>query len=49
MDVYTYLKKIGISEVRAFGLDTSNIVVEKVPLAIPKNPKFDLKRTDGQN
>jgi len=45
MDVYTYLKRMGISEVRAFGLDTSNVVVEKVPLSNMKNPKFDLKRT----
>jgi len=45
MDVYTYLKRLGISEVRAFGLDTSNVVVEKVPLSNMKNPKFDLKRT----
>lgn len=46
MDVYTYLKKMGISEVRAFGLDTSNVLVEKVPLSSMKNPKFDLKRID---
>lgn len=46
MDVYTYLKKMGISEVRAFGLDTSNVLVEKVPLSSMKNPKFDLKRIE---
>ncbi|HPB26423.1 MAG TPA: KUP/HAK/KT family potassium transporter [Bacteroidales bacterium] len=44
MDIYTYLKKIGITEVRAFGLDTSNVVIETVPLSSMKNPKFDLKR-----
>jgi len=44
MDSYTYLKKIGITEVRALGLDTSNVIIEKVPLSIMKNPKFDLKR-----
>lgn len=44
MDAYTYLKRIGITEVRAFGLDTSSVVIEKVPLSIMKNPKFDLKR-----
>ncbi len=49
MDAYTYLKKIGISEVRAFGLDTSNVIVEKVPLAIIRNPKFELKRTKPSN
>ncbi len=46
MDIYTYLKRIGIGEVRAYGMDTSNVIVETVPLAIPKNPKFDLTRID---
>ncbi len=46
MDIYSYLKRVGIGEVRAYGMDTSNVVVEKVPLAIPKNPKFDLTRID---
>jgi KUP system potassium uptake protein len=32
MDFYNILKKIGISDVKAYGLDTSNIVVEKVPM-----------------
>ncbi|MEI6123950.1 MAG: KUP/HAK/KT family potassium transporter [Bacteroidota bacterium] len=49
MDLYSYLKRMGIGEVRAYGMDTSNVVVETVPLAIPKNPKFDLTRTDQNN
>jgi len=32
MDVYKFIKKIGISDQKAFGLDTSNVIVEKVPL-----------------
>jgi KUP system potassium uptake protein len=32
MDFYNIIKKIGISDIKAFGLDTSNIVVEKVPM-----------------
>lgn len=32
MDVYAILKRIGISEVKSLGLDTSNVIVEKVPL-----------------
>ncbi|HNW90918.1 MAG TPA: KUP/HAK/KT family potassium transporter [Bacteroidales bacterium] len=47
MDIYTYLKRIGVSDVRAYGLDTSNIVVEQVALSTINSPKFDLKRTDN--
>lgn len=32
MNIYNVLKRIGISDVRAFGLDSSNTVVELVPL-----------------
>jgi KUP system potassium uptake protein len=34
LDLYDILKKIGISEVRAFGLDTSNVLIETVPLSV---------------
>ena len=30
--LYRFIKFIGVPEVRAFGLDTSNVVIEKVPL-----------------
>lgn len=32
MDIYAILKRMGISDVRAYGLDTSNVVEETVPL-----------------
>jgi KUP system potassium uptake protein len=32
MNIYNVLKRIGISDVKAFGLDSSNTVVELVPL-----------------
>jgi KUP system potassium uptake protein len=32
MDFYSIIKKIGITDQKAFGLDTSNVIVEKVPL-----------------
>jgi KUP system potassium uptake protein len=32
MDIYAILKKVGISDVRAYGLDTSSVLVEHVPL-----------------
>ena len=44
MDVYTILKNIGITEVRAYGLDTSNIIVEKVALSLPRTGKVNLRR-----
>jgi KUP system potassium uptake protein len=44
MDIYAILKRIGISEVRAFGLDTSNIQVEKVSLRLPSKVHSGLKR-----
>ena len=44
MDVYSVLKKIGITDVKAFGLDTSNVEVEKVPLVIDSYSVNELKR-----
>jgi len=32
MNIYNVVKRLGISDVRAFGLDSSNTVVELVPL-----------------
>lgn len=34
MDIYNVLKLIGISDIRAYGLDESTVVKEKVPLTI---------------
>ena len=36
MDIYDVLKNIGITDEKAYGLDTSNVVIEKVPLVIKK-------------
>jgi len=36
MDMYAVFKKFGISEVRALGLDTSNVTIETVPLYVDK-------------
>jgi KUP system potassium uptake protein len=44
MDIYPFLKRLGITEVRAFGLDTSNIMVEKVALTYSAVGKSGLKR-----
>ena len=37
MNIYGLIKHLGINEEKALGLDTSNVVVEKVPLIIKRN------------
>ncbi len=44
MGMYNLVHRMGISEVKAFGLDTSNILVEKVPLTIDKSYKRIITR-----
>ncbi len=44
MDWYFLLKYISLSESSAFGLDTSSITVEKVPMVISPMEAFQLKR-----
>lgn len=44
MRVYFLLKTLGLSEEKAFGLDTSNVKVEKVPLVVTKPRGIKLKR-----
>lgn len=44
MDIYSVLKRIGITDVKAFGLDTSNVEVEKVPLIMDTDTGRSLKR-----
>ncbi|MBL6950832.1 MAG: hypothetical protein ISR57_09340 [Bacteroidales bacterium] len=46
MDMYAVFKKFGISEVRALGLDTSNVTIETVPLYIDKDIPVLLTRHD---
>ncbi len=46
MDLYTIFKKFGISEVRSLGLDTSNVIVETVPLYIDKDIPILMTRND---
>lgn len=44
MDGYFMLKELGLSEEKAFGLDTSAVVVEKVPMVIKPTRKISLTR-----
>ena len=44
MDIYFVLKHLSLSESSAFGLDTSTVKVEKVPLVISPVANIILKR-----
>lgn len=44
MDLYFILKDLSLSEASAFGLDTSSVTIEKVPMVISPVQKFQLKR-----
>ncbi len=45
MKLYFALKEISLSEEKGFGLDPSNVVVEKFPLIVSPGPRLRLKRT----
>ena len=44
MDIYFFLKQFSLSEERAFGLDTSSVTVEKVPMVVAPIREMALKR-----
>jgi len=44
LDIYFVLKEISMSEEKAFGLDTSSVLVEKVPMAIANAQDVKLNR-----
>jgi KUP system potassium uptake protein len=44
MQSYFYIKQFIASEDKYFGLDTSSVKIEKVPLVITPTRKVDLKR-----
>jgi KUP system potassium uptake protein len=45
MKFHFWLKELSLSEERGFGLDASNIVVEKFPLVVSPVSNVRLKRT----
>jgi len=49
MKLYFWLKEISLGEERGFGLDPSNVTIEKFPLIVAPVSKLNLKRvyTDG--
>jgi KUP system potassium uptake protein len=44
LDIYFLLKKLSISDQSAYGLDTSSLTVEKVPLIVSPPKIFELQR-----
>lgn len=44
MSLYNLIKHLGISDIRAFGLDTSNVMIESVPLLVKSETKSKIKR-----
>jgi hypothetical protein len=46
MDVYRWLTKMSTSDIRAYGLDTSNVMEERVPFVIETGKRNILKRVD---
>jgi KUP system potassium uptake protein len=46
LKIYFFLKNISLSEEKAFGLDTSSVNIEKVPLIIAPPREINLKRLD---
>jgi len=46
MNLYSVIKHLGITDSRAYGLDTSSVMVESVPLVINRESKHRIKRAD---
>ena len=44
MNSYFFIKKLSLSEERAFGLDTSSVIIEKIPLIIAPIKGIKLNR-----
>jgi KUP system potassium uptake protein len=46
MRAYFILKKVSLSEERGFGLDSSDVTVEKYPIVVSNIAEINLKRID---
>jgi KUP system potassium uptake protein len=44
---YFLLKKVSLSEERGFGLDSSDVTLEKYPIVVTNVSDINLKRIDG--
>lgn len=46
LDLYFILKEVSLSEEKAFGLDTSSVAIEKIPMIVSPVREINLKRID---
>lgn len=46
LNSYFYLKRLGLSDERAFGLDKSDVIIEQVPLVYQSVKNIELRRED---
>ena len=44
MSLYNIIKYIGITDVKSLGLDTSNVLIESVPMVVKSEYKYKIKR-----
>jgi KUP system potassium uptake protein len=42
INMYYRLKQLGLSDINAYGLDSNNVTIEKIPLTIPSSVKIPL-------
>ena len=48
MNTYFLIKKISLSEEKAFGLDSSSVKIEKFPMVVNPPESICMKRVDYQ-
>ena len=44
MCLHNFIRRMGINDVKAFGLDTSNVIEEKIPIVIAREEKKRIRR-----
>jgi KUP system potassium uptake protein len=48
MGLHNFIRRMGINDVKAFGLDTSNVIEEKIPIVIAHEEKKRIRRIPWQ-
>ena len=48
MTLYNIIKNIGITDIKSYGLDTSNVMIETVPLLVKQESKAKIKRIETE-
>ena len=46
MGLHNFIRGMGINDVKAYGLDTSNVIEEKIPIVIARDEKKRIRRQD---